>query len=407
MSYLVFLIAIFLSGIAAYYSVMGMVAIFSAAALPVVLMASGLEAAKLITASWLYNNWNIAPRFLKYYLSIAVVILMFITSMGIFGFLSKAHLDQAVPTGDVVARVVVLDDKIKTARENIDTNRKAIKQYDEAVDQSMSRSTDEKGADKAVAIRRSQAKDRLRLQQEITTEQRIIGQLTEERAPWAAQVRKIEAEVGPLKYIAKLIYSENPSPDILEKAVTWVIMVLIFVFDPLAVLLLIAANVSRTHRPHALSTVLQGPSRWSRITDKLRNIQSTWSVNRPPTNATTPAEFTQSQEVVQLTSIRPKARTKPSSASVTNTYKKTETPKKRKLAKVIPVTAVRTQSNKSTTPLNTTKKIIADDAATSSNKIKVRSVSSDLEDLYKDIVTELTPKKPKPNKGGWFPETKK
>ena len=116
MSYLVFLIAVFLSAIAAYYSVMGMVAIFSAAALPVALMAGGLEAAKLITASWLYRNWNIAPRFLKYYLSIAVVILMFITSMGIFGFLSKAHLDQAVPTGDVVARWQCMMRRLKPAR---------------------------------------------------------------------------------------------------------------------------------------------------------------------------------------------------------------------------------------------------------------------------------------------------
>jgi len=116
---------------------------------------------------------------------------------------------------------------------------------DEAVDQVMGRSTDEKGADKAVAIRRGQAKDRARLLQEISAEQKTITQLTEERAPIAAEVRKVEAEVGPIKYIAALLYGDNPDANILEKAVRWVIILLVIVFDPLAIALVLAANASK------------------------------------------------------------------------------------------------------------------------------------------------------------------
>jgi hypothetical protein len=380
---------------------MGMVAIFSAAALPVALMAGGLEAAKLITASWLYRNWHIAPRFLKYYLSIAVVILMFITSMGIFGFLSKAHLDQAVPTGEVVAKVAILDDKIKTSKDNIDANRKALKQMDEAVDQVMGRSSDEKGADKAVAVRKAQQKERSRLLSEITTEQGVVSKLNEERAPIATEVRKVEAEVGPLKYIAKLMYGENPDANILEKAVTWVIMVLIFVFDPLAVLLLIAANISFTKNYMPKEPK---PSQWSTLVDKIRNAKPKWPATKQPSNPESPTEHNTS-DIIQMTSIEPVKRTKKKSQPVAPA-KKAE-PKKRKPAKVIPVNPVKADTTKQAPPLNKTKKIVADDATTSFDKIKVESITTDLEELYKDIVTELTPKKTKPKKGGWFPETKK
>lgn len=406
MSYLVFLIAVFLSAIAAYYSVMGMIAIFSAAAFPVALMAGGLEAAKLITASWLYRNWKIAPRFLKYYLSIAVVILMFITSMGIFGFLSQAHLSQAVPTGEVVAKVAIYDEKIKTSRENIDANRKALRQMDEAVDQVLSRSADEKGADKAVAIRKGQAKERSRLQAEIYAEQVIVGKLNEERAPIAAEVRKVEAEVGPLKYIAKLMYGDNPDANILEKAVTWVIMVLIFVFDPLAVLLLIAANISFTKNYMPTEPT---PSRWSILLDKIRNARPKWPSKNTPsvTGATIAPEPVLEKDVIQIASIKPATRVKKKRLPVTP-IKKTESPKKRKPAKVIPVKAeVKEEQGKLVAPLNRKKKIVADDAIILSDKIKVESITTDLEELYKDIVTELTPKKTKPKLRGWFPETKK
>ena len=233
-----------ISAVAIYYSVVGLTAIFAAAAIPIMVMGVALEVAKLVATVWLKQNWKIAPSLIKTYLVVAVGILMFITSMGIFGFLSKAHMDQSLVSGDVQSKIAIYDQKIQTAKENIETNRKALKQMDEAVDQVMGRSTDEKGADKAVQIRRSQAKERTRLQNEIAQEQKLIAQLNDEAAPIRAEVRKVEAEVGPIKYIAAFVYGENPDANILEKAVTWVIIIIVFVFDPLAVVLLLAAQYS-------------------------------------------------------------------------------------------------------------------------------------------------------------------
>jgi hypothetical protein len=181
---------------------------------------------------------------MKIYLVSAVIMLMLITSMGIFGFLSKAHSDQSLVSGDSQAKVSIFDEKIKTAKENIDTSRRALKQMDEAVDQVMGRSADEKGADKAVQIRRSQAKERGRLISEIDTEQKTVAKLNEEAAPLRAEFRKIEAEVGPIKYIAALIYGDNPDANILERAVRWVIILLVCVFDPLAIMMLLASTES-------------------------------------------------------------------------------------------------------------------------------------------------------------------
>lgn len=233
-----------ISAVAIYYSVIGLAAIFAAATIPIYIMGGSLEVAKLVCASWLKANWDRAPRFMKYYMITAVIVLMFITSMGIFGFLSKAHTDQNLVSGDVLSKIAIYDEKIKTAKDNIDANRKAIKQLDEAVDQVMARSTSEQGADKAVAIRRGQAKERARLLSEIEAEQKKISQLTEARSPIAAEVRKVEAEVGPIKYIAKLIYGDNPDQNLLEKAVTWVIIMIVVVFDPLAVIMLLAAQMT-------------------------------------------------------------------------------------------------------------------------------------------------------------------
>jgi hypothetical protein len=232
------------SAVAIYYSVAGLVAIFSAAVIPIIVMGVALEISKLAGTVWLKQNWNRAPYFIRAYLLAAIAILMLITSMGIFGFLSKAHSDQSLVSGDVQSKIAVYDEKIKTAKDNIDANRKALRQMDEAVDQVMGRSSDEKGADKAVQIRRSQQKERARLQSEIASEQKTIAAISEERAPIAAEVRKVEAEVGPIKYIANFIYGDNPDANILEKAVTWVIIIIVVVFDPLAVILLLASQYS-------------------------------------------------------------------------------------------------------------------------------------------------------------------
>jgi hypothetical protein len=244
LAFLTFFTGIAISTIAIYYSVLGLASIFSAAALSVIIMGTVLEISKLVTAWWLKANWYRTPWTLKGYLTIAVITLMLITSMGIFGYLSKAHSDQNLVGGDVQAKLSLIDEKIKIARENIEGNRAQLKQMDAAVDQVMSRSTTEQGADRSNQIRRSQAKDRERIFKEIEAEQRKITALNEEAAPIRAEVRKVEAEVGPIKYIAALIYGDNPDTNLLEKAVVWVILTIVFVFDPLAVLLLLASQMS-------------------------------------------------------------------------------------------------------------------------------------------------------------------
>ena len=242
-AYLALLSGLSISAVAVYYSVVGLTAIFAAAVVPIVIMGTTLEISKLVATVWLKQNWKTAPLLIKTYLFAAIIVLMVITSMGIFGFLSKAHSDQNLVSGDVLAKIAVYDEKIKTSKENIDANRKQLKQMDEAVDQVMARSDSEKGAEKSVALRRSQSKDRARLLQDIEAEQKTISSLNEERAPIAAEVRKVEAEVGPIKYIAAFFYGSTDT-SILEKAVTWVIITLIVVFDPLAVILLLASQMS-------------------------------------------------------------------------------------------------------------------------------------------------------------------
>ena len=245
LAWLLLLTGLVISAVAIYYSVVGLTAIFSAAVIPIIIMGSALEVGKLVCASWLKANWEKAPRFMKYYMISAVIVLMLITSMGIFGFLSKAHNDQNLVSGDVQSKIAIYDEKIKTERENIDANRKVLKQLDESVDQVMGRSSDEKGAEKAVAIRKAQQKERGRITQDIAESQKRIATLNEERAPIAAEVRKVEAEVGPIKYIAKFIYGDQGADEnSLERAVTWIIIMIVIVFDPLAVIMLLAAQMT-------------------------------------------------------------------------------------------------------------------------------------------------------------------
>ena len=237
-------VALVISAVAAYYSIVGLTAIFAAAVIPIIIMGAALEIGKVTAAVWLKINWARAKWTYKLYLVPAVAFLMVLTSMGIFGFLSKAHSDQNLVSGDVQSKIAIYDEKIKTARENIEANRKQLRQMDEAVDQVMGRSTDEKGADKAVAIRRAQQRDRTALARDIEANQKLIATLNDEAAPIRAEVRKVEAEVGPVKYIAALVYDDNPDANVLEKAVRWVIILIVAVFDPLALVLILAAQQS-------------------------------------------------------------------------------------------------------------------------------------------------------------------
>ena len=241
---LTLIVALTLSAIAAWYSVLGLTAIFAAAVIPIIIMGGSLEIAKVVTTVWLHKYWDRSGWKLKLYLIPAVVALAFLTSMGIFGFLSKAHSDQTLVSGDVGAKVELIDERIKISRENIAMNQVALEQMNNQVDQLLGRTDDDKGANRAVQVRRQQARERNRLNNEIEAEQVKIAKLSEEAAPIRAEIRKIEAEVGPIKYIAALIYGDNPDSNLLERAVRWMIILIVMVFDPLALTLVLAAQSS-------------------------------------------------------------------------------------------------------------------------------------------------------------------
>ena len=245
LSNITLLVALALSAVAAYYSIIGLIAIFAGAVIPIIIMGSILEVGKITTTVWLRKYWHRAGFALKAYLVPAVVLLAFLTSMGIFGFLSKAHSDQSLIGGDVIAKLEIYDQKIQTSKENIQSLRNELKQMDQAVDQVMARSTSEDGASKSNNIRRSQQRDRVRIAKEIEANQKIVASLNEEAAPIRAEIRKVEAEVGPIKYIAALIYGDTADNNLLEAAVRWVIILIVIVFDPLAIALVLAANSSK------------------------------------------------------------------------------------------------------------------------------------------------------------------
>jgi hypothetical protein len=237
---LTFISAISISVIAAGYSIIGLATLFAGAVIPIIAMGSALEVGKLVAASWLYNNWNSdVPRLLKAYLFGAIIVLIFITSMGIFGFLSKAHLDQVKPTSSNNIKIELLDNQINQQQLIINRSQKTLDQLDKALEVYIEKEFVTRG----LKERKKQEEERNTLNTVINNASDKIAELTNEKASLSLEQDKIEAEVGPIKYVAELIYGEN-AQDNFDKAVRIVILILIFVFDPLAVLLLIAANIS-------------------------------------------------------------------------------------------------------------------------------------------------------------------
>ena len=237
-NFLALLTSLSLSGVSAYYSIIGLTAVFAGSYWPVVIMGSTLEIAKIISTSWLYRNWKTAPFLLKIYLTLAIFLLMLISSMGIFGFLSKAHIEQnlQITTGDV-DQIQVVQSKIDNEQLAIEDLNKQIAQIDAAVT---------KMTDKGQAQSSLQAADKQRKLRDDLTNQKskhvdTVSGLKTEKVKLESNVKKTEAEVGPIKYIAAAIYGSS-GPDTLEMAVRWVILLLVIVFDPLAVVLLLAAN---------------------------------------------------------------------------------------------------------------------------------------------------------------------
>jgi len=215
--------------------------LFAGAVVPIIAMGSALEVGKLVAASWLYNNWRnkLVPKTIKLYLTFAVVVLIFITSMGIFGFLSKAHLDQVQPTSSNNIKIELIDNQINQQQLTIDRANKTLTLLDKTLETYIGMEYVTRG----LKEREKQKPERDALTLAINEASDKIAELSDQKGALKLEQDKIEAEVGPIKYIAELIYGDE-AKDHFDKAVRWVIIVLIFVFDPLAVLLLIAANIS-------------------------------------------------------------------------------------------------------------------------------------------------------------------
>lgn len=303
-----------ISAVAVWYSVAGLVAIFAASALAITLMGVVLEVGKLVSAVWLHRNWYRSARWLKTYLAVSVVVLMFITSMGIFGFLSKAHVEQTALSDENLAQVEAIDDKLERSkikmdrwqdeinrllstgnttvdsalmaqdRSDLKDVRAQIKSEKDVIrkeaEQRIQLAQGMENAQEEITLARTERDEKLaavdkkyarelrvlnnrinkarrgttnkaadadkrikELEANIEQEQDVIDEIRAEKLEFEKEVRKLEAEVGPIKYIAEFIYGETDKT-ILEKAVTWVIIIIIFVFDPLAVGLLIASQYS-------------------------------------------------------------------------------------------------------------------------------------------------------------------
>ena len=245
LSLLTFVTSLAIASVAAWYSIIGLTAIFSAAVIPIIIMGIVLEIGKLVAASWVYTYWNETAKLLRAYLVSAVVILMLITSMGIYGFLSKSHIDAGVGTNQTYVKVERLDSRIQSEQRVIDRAEKQLRTLDDALERYIELGAVSKGLKK----REEQEPERKLLQSTITKSQNKIDIYLDEKSVYELEIKNFEVEVGPLKYIAALIYGDD-AKSMLDETVRYVILLLIFVFDPLAVLLLIAANQSyRKEKP--------------------------------------------------------------------------------------------------------------------------------------------------------------
>ena len=231
--------ALAISAVAAFYSIVGLMAIFSASALSIAIMGAVLEVGKLITASWLYQNWKTIPKLLKYYLTSAVVVLMFITSMGIFGYLSKSHIDAGTNTSQLQIKLERLNNYIKSEQKTIDRAERQLENLDKALERYVELGAVSKGLDR----RLEQEEERDILTSMVNKSQLKIDEYLDEKSEYDLEIKNFEVEVGPLKYISALIYGDD-ALNFLDSAVRIVILILVFVFDPLAVLLVVAANIS-------------------------------------------------------------------------------------------------------------------------------------------------------------------
>ena len=256
-SILVLLMGLLLTTVGGYFSIIGLATIFAGAFWSVVVMATTLELSKVVAASWIYRCWAIAPILIRTYMVTAVVVLVFITSMGIFGYLSKAHVEQTINQGgNNEIRIESLQRKIDRQNTIIADAEKVLAQLDGAVEilQEYDRI---RGPDGALAVRAGQAEERTQLNNSINEAYDSIEELQEELLPLQKDQLALEAEIGPLKYIAEAVYGEDKAADYFDTAVRWIIIILVSVFDPLAIVMIIAGNIGISRNLHQVKVLTE------------------------------------------------------------------------------------------------------------------------------------------------------
>ena len=251
-----------LSVVAAWYSVTGLTTIFAGAYWAVVILGGTLEFGKIVLASWLYRNWSHVPFLLKSYFTVALLVLMLITSMGIFGFLSKAHLEQTAPAGDVAAKIERIDGSLARERMRITRGENQLAQMDKAIDAIIDKNN---RAQTAMQVRTQQKKERDQITAEMKDAQVAIDKLLDEKTPLMTATRALKLEVGPIRYVAEMIYGEGNERD-LEAAIRIMILLLVLVIDPLAVLMIIAASKNLKLDVDQIDAVVTDGEIWDNIT---------------------------------------------------------------------------------------------------------------------------------------------
>jgi len=250
--------ALAISTVAAFYSIVGLMSIFAGATTAIAVMGVSLEVGKLICASWTFTNWKTSPVIMKSYFIFAIVILMIITSLGIFGFLSRAHITQSSPTTLLTERIERIE--LKVVQKNIQITRYQgrLNTIDDALQRYIELGAVSKGLRK---IGEMEEETNL-LNTKIETLEKEIDDFTDEKFSMKTEINLAEVEVGPIRYVASMLYDDVSERE-LERAVRWIIILLIFVFDPLAVVLVIAANISlrdyRKERKMATRTITVMP----------------------------------------------------------------------------------------------------------------------------------------------------
>lgn len=235
MKWLTLFTSLSLATTAAYFSIIGLMTIFSGAALSIAVMASILEFGKIVSAAWLHYEWDRINNLVRTYFTTAVVVLMLITSMGIFGFLSKAHIDASVTSDSYSLEASIVDKRLDGKQLQLDNLTGRLENLDYVLQTS-------KPEDRNY-VNRVQTNERNEINAQIDILVDEIVALNEQKMPILRQQLDQEAELGPVKYIADMIYGEE-AEEYYDNAVRWIILTIIFVFDPLAIMLLIVSTAA-------------------------------------------------------------------------------------------------------------------------------------------------------------------